>query len=68
MYYEEKISDGLLWFRTSPTAEWELKEGKESTAVAHLLRLTNDQRVGVFKRFCTHCGRPDPRCQCWNDE
>jgi hypothetical protein len=40
----------------------------ESTAIYALKCLTEEERYNVFQHFCTHCGRADPRCQCWNDE
>lgn len=30
--------------------------------------LTDEQRLNVFSRYCTHCGSRNPRCQCMNDE
>lgn len=30
--------------------------------------MTDEQRLEVFGRYCVHCGRKDPRCQCWSDE
>ena len=29
--------------------------------------ITDDERVSLFHRYCTHCGGP-AGCQCWNDE
>ena len=37
--------------------------------VARAMRtLSADDRATVMSNFCKHCGRDDPRCQCWNDE
>ena len=36
--------------------------------VDDLLALSEDDRLEVFSNFCHHCGRNDPRCQCWNDD
>lgn len=37
-----------------------------------LTRLPDSERLqlidDVFEGYCRHCGTPDPRCQCWNDE
>ncbi len=30
--------------------------------------MTDEQRMQIMCEFCTHCGRNEPRCQCWNDE
>lgn len=30
--------------------------------------LSSEQRLELFARYCPGCGRPDPTCQCWNDE
>lgn len=45
----------------------------EPTLVEQLRQLSDDDRLEVILRFCTHCGteQPEPpgrRCQCWNDE
>ena len=42
-------------------------------AITALDCLSGDQRLEVFSRYCTHCGRvlskQDPcPCQCWSDE
>jgi hypothetical protein len=37
--------------------------------VVELLReLSPDDRLKVFRYFCTRCGSTDSYCQCWNDE
>jgi hypothetical protein len=36
--------------------------------VEKLNELTDEERLDVFARYCTYCGRKDPDCQCWNDE
>ena len=36
--------------------------------VDQILALSEDDRLEVFSHFCHHCGRDDPRCQCWNDD
>jgi hypothetical protein len=37
--------------------------------VADMMKLPNDgARMTVLKDFCHGCGRPEPRCFCWNDE
>lgn len=68
MYYEYKISEGRLWVRSTPTGEWQTAIGGIANGVNALLILDEQQRQEVFRLFCTHCGVPDPRCQCWNDE
>lgn len=30
--------------------------------------LTDEQRLELVSTCCRGCGRPDPRCQCWNDD
>jgi len=41
-------------------------------AITALDSLSDDQRLEVFARYCTHCGCIQPEagqgCQCWNDE
>lgn len=68
MYYEEKFINGVLSYRTSPDGEWQADPSARSLAVNALLELSADQRLSVFRLFCTHCGANDPGCQCWNDE
>ena len=41
----------------------ELKATKEE-----LDQLTDDERLTIFKQYCTNCGSKDPKCKCWNDE
>lgn len=41
--------------------------GKAALAIA-LTRLTDEQRLELFGRYCKACGCDDPGCQCWNDE
>lgn len=68
MYYEEKVIDYVLCCRTRPDGDWLRVDTPQGNAVNALLLLTDEQRMDVFGHFCTHCGCPDPRCQCWNDE
>jgi hypothetical protein len=37
-------------------------------AMAILSGMSDEERMDVFRNFCTHCGSDDPRCQCWSDE
>ncbi len=48
----------------------ELEAGKPKPADLAVLfaQLTDDQRDEVVSGYCRHCWRPDPRCQCGNDE
>lgn len=41
---------------------------KNSTIIEQLNKLTNDERMEIFGKFCNHCGNKDHLCQCWNDE
>lgn len=46
---------------------------KQKAIVEALKRLTDEERLEVILKFCTHCGtEQDPEsargCQCWNDE
>lgn len=38
------------------------------TAWLLLSDMTDEQRLEVFRRFCTQCGSKDRACYCWNDE
>lgn len=33
-----------------------------------LTAITDDVRLDIFSLYCFGCGRPDPSCQCENDE
>lgn len=35
---------------------------------AALAQLTDERRLGLFHRYCVHCGTEGSGCQCWNDE
>lgn len=37
-------------------------------AIEAIAKLTDEQRMELFRDYCLECGTPDPRCQCWNDE
>jgi len=39
-----------------------------SEVIAEIMKLSDDERLKVFKSFCLSCGADDPMCQCWNDE
>lgn len=45
-----------------------MREAWEAGVVASVAAMTDEQRMELFANYCTHCGCPDPRCQCWNDE
>lgn len=36
--------------------------------IAQLSKLTEEERMEVFRNFCNFCGSDNPNCQCWNDE
>lgn len=40
----------------------------EPLVFAALCAMTDEQRLDMFARFCTHCGSLDPSCQCWDCE
>lgn len=44
------------------------KENAEQAIIEGLLKLTDDERLLIFSKFCTSCGDHNPKCQCWNDE
>jgi len=68
MFYEEKIINGKLFSRTTPTGEWRLVKGIKADAIHALVLLTDEQRLSVFKHFCKHCGSNNPKCQTSIDE
>lgn len=68
MHYEEKVINGALHCRSTPSGEWRLVTALNAAAVNSLLAMTSDQRMDAFSHFCTHCGDVNPRFQCWNDE
>ena len=68
MYYEEKIIDGRLHFRTTPDGEWRILSTTKAVIVNLLMEFSENDRLDVFSHFCSSCGTDDPSCQCWNDE
>jgi hypothetical protein len=68
MYHEEKIINGILHYRGTPSGEFIVKDGAVSRVVNLLSALSEEQRMKVFGYFCKFCGCDNPRCQCWNDE
>lgn len=30
-------------------------------------KLTEEERLKIFKQYCIYCGSKDSKCQCWND-
>ena len=67
MYYEEKIIDGVLMYKTTPSGEWGVVTGPRAYAVNLLVKISEEQRLSVFGYFCPHCGGFSP-CQCRKDE
>ena len=46
-----------------------VNDSAEGRAVELLKGLSSDEsRLEVLSRFCSHCGSTDPGCHCWNDE
>jgi hypothetical protein len=71
MFYEEKLVDGVLYCRGSPSAEFEPKEASRHTeAVKALWHMTPQARLRAMKWFCRACGveQGERSCQCENDE
>lgn len=68
MYYEEKIINGILHFRGTPTGVFVVKQGAVAQVTNMLLALSDEERMKVFGHFCKFCGCNNPRCHCWNDE
>ena len=68
MFYEEKIINGVLCYRTSPDAVFLPSKSHYADAVNALLKLTDEERFNAIHYFCVHCGTKDTNCQCWNDD
>ena len=70
MYYEEKLINGVLHYRTHPKDDWcaYVKPSPERVAAAALALCTLAERMRIFSEYCMHCGIRDPQCQCSNDE
>jgi hypothetical protein len=68
MFYQDRFTNGRLFCRTSPDGEWVPAVGPVADAVNALLGVSREDRLEIFARFCSSCGRSDPKCQCWNDE
>jgi len=58
-YYQEGFKEGYKRVLTElNTDEW----------VEELNKLTDKERLEIFKEFCCACGDANPNCQCRNDE
>jgi len=71
MFYQEKVVDGRLFSRTSPTGEWVELQTPRGLAFKALAALGQDDRDELFGHFCRACNQLHPtsgKCVCWNDE
>jgi hypothetical protein len=71
MFYEEKVVNGRLCSRTSPTGDWVELQTPRGRAVNALAALSQDDRDAVLGHFCRACNQLHPstgNCVCWNDE
>lgn len=68
MFYEEKVINGILHFRGTPTGEFVVTEGAVADVFNLLSALSDEQRLRVFRYFCVSCGNKNPRCHCSNEE
>lgn len=72
MYHEQKIINGILHWRGTPNGEWIKSLGSISDVINSMIGMNDDDRMTIFRMFCTHCGCVNPPgehpCQCWNDE
>jgi hypothetical protein len=70
MYYDERIIDGVLHFRTIPNGPWQLKFGPLANAVNAMSKLTDEERMDVMRFFCRECGVTlcGGSCVCCRDE
>jgi len=66
--YEEQFIQGLLWYRTRPDSDWQVKTDSTAVIANNLYQLSDTERKDLFNLFCKHCGSKDPNCQCHNDE
>ncbi len=46
--------------------KWVLSRGLKEEPLIDLSKLSDDERMELFSKYC--CGDKDPTCQCWNDE
>jgi hypothetical protein len=68
MFYEEKIINGVLHYRTSPNGQWQPSKSNKAAAINALMLLSDEERIEVFRGFCVHCGDKNPQCVCMKDE
>lgn len=48
---------------------WDRRDGLIFLEVkAQVAALPEEMRLAIFEEYCTHCGKQDPTCQCWNDD
>jgi hypothetical protein len=45
-----------------------MADEKLKSLYEELLKLSDDERLELFNKFCKKCGDIDPRCKCWNDD
>ncbi len=70
MYYDERIIDGQIHYRTTPSGQWKPLRGIKADAYRAMATLTCDERMDVMRFFCRECGVTlgGGSCVCCRDE
>jgi hypothetical protein len=48
--------------------EKEVNNAQRNGVVDVLSKLSDEERLSIFNKFCKYCGGIDPRCDCMRDE
>jgi hypothetical protein len=67
MYYVEKIINGELMYKGTPTSEWTPVISNRAEFIAKLASFDLETRHSILKFFCAECGNIKP-CNCYKDE
>jgi hypothetical protein len=62
------VPDYLAEEHAEDVAQTINEDGVPAELFALMDALTDEQRLEVFAIYCTHCGTPASRCNCWRDE
>ena len=68
MYYEDRIIDGKLYYRTTPDGNWMEEKSARAIVINILHQMTENQRLDCLRFFCSCCGSTKLPCYCMHDE
>lgn len=70
MFYETKLINGVLHYRSTPDGEWApcSNPSPHAVAMAALDLCSSEERKDIFAGYCTCCGNVDDACKCLEGE